>query len=400
MAAPISTDAVCEIVAAAHEARTALEIRGNGTKAGIGGNVRASQTIELTNLSGILEYEMAELVLTARAGTRLAEIEAALAANNQMLAFEPADYGPLLGRAANAATIGGVLAGNIAGPRRLKDGAARDHFLGFTAVSGRGEVFKAGGKVVKNVTGYDLPKLLAGSWGTLAVMTEVTVKVLPRPATVATVAIPGLSAQDASRAMSLAMGLPLEISGAAHLPRWAAATCPAGTVSSANTSMTLLRIDGVAPSVAARSQWLRDALRDFGSAQLWDAAASVELWRHIRDVGPMRGALDALWRIHVPPMNGWRVHDALASLGEVRSFQDWAGGLVWLSTGSAAQGAAVHAAAQHAGGHAMLIRAPQAAGDAATAFAPTHPALDTLTRRVKAAFDPANILNPGRLFGA
>lgn len=398
MVAPVSTESVREIVAAAVEANAPLEIRGGGTKRGVGGKVRASRTIDLTALSGILEYEAAELVMTARAGTRVAEVEATLARNNQMLAFEPADYGPLFGCAPNDATIGGLLAGNVSGPRRLRHGAARDHFLGFTAVSGRGEVFKAGGKVVKNVTGYDLPKLLAGSWGTLAVLTEVTVKVLPRPETVATVVLSGLSAQDASRAMSLAVGSPLEVSAAAHLPRWATAHCPP-SVSNANSSMTLLRIDGVAPSVTARCQWLCDALRDFGPAFLLDVDASIALWRYVRDVGPMLDSRDVLWRIQVPPMNGWRVEQALASLDDMRSFQDWAGGLVWLSTGSTAYVDAVHAAAQQSGGHATLIRKPQNASDDFRAFAPVPTALDTLVRRVKAAFDPANILNPNRLYG-
>src|SRR5215468_4061697 len=173
-------------------AGTTLEIVGHGSKRVIGRAAQWDMTLDLSALSGVTLYEPAELVLSAKAGTPLAEIEALSAANGQQLAFEPMDFGPLLGTPADSATIAGVLAGNLSGPRRVKAGAARDHFLGVTAVSGRGETFKSGGRVVKNVTGYDLCKLLAGSWGTLAAMTDVTVKVLPRPETEASVLLLGL----------------------------------------------------------------------------------------------------------------------------------------------------------------------------------------------------------------
>ena len=196
----------------------ALEIVGQGTKRAIGRPAQSDLTLDLSGLSGVTLYEPEELVLSARAGTPLAEIEALVASTGQQLAFEPMDYGPLLGGAAGRGTIGGVLAANLSGPRRIKAGAARDHFLGFSAVSGRGETFKSGGRVVKNVTGYDLCKLMAGSWGTLAAMTEVTIKVLPQPETESTVIVRGLDDEAAMRAMTAAMGLPCDVSGAAHLP--------------------------------------------------------------------------------------------------------------------------------------------------------------------------------------
>ena len=196
----------------------ALELVGHGTKRGIGRAAQWDMTLDMSGFSGVTLYEPAELVLSARAGTPLAEIEALVAANGQELAFEPMDYGPLLGRHAGAATIGGALAANLSGPRRIKAGAARDHFLGVTAVSGRGETFKSGGRVVKNVTGYDLCKLLAGSWGTLAAMTDVTVKVLPRAETEATLLVSGLDDARAVRAMTAAMGSSCDVSGAAHVP--------------------------------------------------------------------------------------------------------------------------------------------------------------------------------------
>ncbi len=204
-----------------------LEVIGQGTKRGIGRAAQWDLSLDLSDLSGVTLYEPEELVLSAKAGTPIAEIEALLAKNNQELAFEPMDYGPVFGAAPGRGTIGGTLAANLSGPRRIKAGAARDHFLGFTAVSGRGETFKSGGRVVKNVTGYDLCKVLAGSYGTLAVMTDVTVKVLPRAETEQTVLVLGLDDAAAIRAMSAAMNSSNDVSGAAHFPAPIAASLQA-----------------------------------------------------------------------------------------------------------------------------------------------------------------------------
>src|SRR5271154_3762323 len=196
----------------------ALEIVGLGTKRAIGRAAQWDATLDLSGLSGVTLYEPAELVLSAKSGTPLAEIESLVAANGQELAFEPMDYGPLLGGAAAAGTIGGALSANLSGPRRIKAGAARDHFLGVNAVSGRGETFKSGGRVVKNVTGYDLCKLLAGSWGTLAAMTDVTIKTLPRAETEETILLFDLDDAAAGRLMAAVMGSFADASAAAHLP--------------------------------------------------------------------------------------------------------------------------------------------------------------------------------------
>src|SRR3954449_6822105 len=222
-----------------------LEVMGQGSKRGIGRAAQWDLGLDLSDLLGITLYEPEELILSAKAGMPIAEIEKLLAANNQELAFEPIDYGPVFGAPAGRGTIGGVLAANLSGPRRVKAGAARDHFLGFTAVSGRGETFKSGGRVVKNVTGYDLCKLLAGSWGTLAAMTDVTVKVLPRAETEETLLVLGLDDAAAARAMSAAMGSANDVSGAAHVPTPLAASLQA----EAGQAITALRLEGVAPSV-------------------------------------------------------------------------------------------------------------------------------------------------------
>ena len=241
----------------------ALELIGRGSKRAIGRAAQWDATLDLSGLSGVTLYEPEELVLSAKAGTPLAEIEALVAASGQELAFEPMDYGPLLGVAAGAGSIGGVLAANLSGPRRIKAGAARDHFLGVNAVSGRGETFKSGGRVVKNVTGYDLCKLLAGSWGTLAAMTDITIKTLPRAETEETILIIGLDDATAVKAMAAAVGSFADVSAAAHLPAPVAARIAESAA--ARAAVTAFRLEGVPPSIAHRKDVLQKLAAPFGA---------------------------------------------------------------------------------------------------------------------------------------
>jgi glycolate oxidase FAD binding subunit len=369
-----------------------LEVIGQGSKRGIGRAAQWDLSLDLSDLSGVTLYEPEELILSAKAGTPVAEIEKLLAANNQELAFEPIDYGPVFGGAPGCGTIGGTLAANLSGPRRIKAGAARDHFLGVTAVSGRGEAFKSGGRVVKNVTGYDLCKVLAGSWGTLAVMTDVTVKVLPRAETEATVLVLGLNDAAAIRAMSTAMNSSHDVSGAAHCP----ATTSASIQAEATQAITLLRLEGVAPSVAHRRNALETLLKPFGEITVLEQAASREAWRVIRDVMPFTGGVRALWRISVPPSRG---ADVAAAIGEdVEYFYDWAGGLIWAALPPEGDGGAARIRAALKGGHATLIRAPAAIRAAVPVFEPQDAALAALTKRVKESFDPRGVFGPGRMY--
>src|SRR5476649_2574360 len=261
----------------------ALEVAGQGTKRAIGRPSQTDLTLDLSGLSGVTLYEPEELVLSAKAGTSLAEIEVLLEMNKQELAFEPMDYGPLLGLEAGHGTIGGTIAANLSGPRRIKAGAARDHFLGVTAVSGRAETFKSGGRVVKNVTGYDMCKLLAGSWGTLAAMTDITIKVLPKAETEATVVVEGLDDARACAAMAAAMGSSCDVSGAAHLPDHVASYFDGLPCAAASTA---LRLEGVAPSVAHRKLALAALMKAFGPVALLDEKESRALWRSVRHVKP------------------------------------------------------------------------------------------------------------------
>jgi glycolate oxidase FAD binding subunit len=291
-----------------------------------------------------------------------------------------------------------MLACNLAGPRRIKQGAARDHLLGFHAVSGRGEEFKAGGRVVKNVTGYDLSKLMAGSCGTLAVLTQVTVKVLPKPEATGTLVLWGLDDPRALAAMTHALNSPHEVSGAAHLP---SASAPA-VLAGASRAATLIRLEGPRPSVEARAAALRQELREFGAAeQLLDEVA-VAPWRSRADVSPFALEQDrAIWRISVAPQSGPAVAATITRALDARVFFDWGGGLVWCAVPASAIDAGseiVRAAAKAAHGHATLVRASAELRSRIAVFEPQPPALQALSRRVKESFDPKRILNPGRMY--
>jgi glycolate oxidase FAD binding subunit len=397
---PASIVELREAVAEALAAEEPLEVIGGGSKRDLGRAVQAAHTLDLSRMSQIRDYAPSELVLTAGAATPLAEIERTLAEHGQMLAFEPPGWGGLLGVEDAAPTLGGVLACNLSGPRRIKAGAARDHFLGFRAVSGRGEVFKAGGKVVKNVTGYDLPKLMAGSYGTLAALEEVTVKVLPQPETVATVLFAGVMSEAADRLMNAALGSPHEVSGAAYLPPGTAMPL----VLAVRPGTVALRIEGPAPSVAFR----RDALlRESGGGGTGDSlgeSESVAFWHAIGELAPLSALGErAVWRVSVSPARGPALGEALARSLDAVWYADWGGGLVWLAitehgdAGAAVIRAAIRGDDGHGSGHATLVKGSPALRRAVSVFEPHPPALAALSQRVKDAFDPKHILNPGRM---
>ena len=379
-----------------------LELVGHGSKRAIGRAAQWDATLDLSALSGVTLYEPEELVLSARAGTPLHEIEALVAEKRQELAFEPMDYGPLLGGDAAAATIGGVIAANSSGPRRIKSGAARDHFLGFSAISGRGETFKSGGRVVKNVTGYDLCKLMAGSWGTLAAMTDVTIKTLPKAETEQTILVLGADAPAAGKIMAAAMGSYGDVSAAAHLP--VAIAADVAETASAQSAVTAFRLEGVAPSVAQRKSLLENLLTPFGAVASLDETSSRALWRAIRDVTPFaaNGPRDDadIWRISTAPARGAQIGRALGDKAGAEILYDWGGGLIWaaLPRSDDARASLVHTTVAAAGGHATLIRAPVSVRAKVDVFPPQPAPLAALTQRVRKGFDPQGVLNPGRMW--
>lgn len=375
-----------------------FELVGSGSKRALGRPSQTDLTLDLSGLTGVVLYEPDELILSARAGTPLSEIEKLLADNNQQLDFEPMDYGPLLGQDAGQGTIGGALAINVSGPRRIKAGAARDHFLGATMVTGRGETVKTGGRVVKNVTGYDLCKVLAGSWGTLAAMTDVTIKVLPKPETEATVVVEGLDDAQACAAMAAAMGSSCDVSAAAHLPDHVASYFEGLPKPEA---ATVLRLEGVAPSVSHRTEMLIKLMRPFGPAVALDEANSKALWRSVRQVAPF--AADSalarpLWRISTAPAQAHRLVDLITPAAQM--FYDWGGGLVWVAMPfeNEADAGSIRRAVAELGGHATLIRAPASVRASVDVFQPQEPGLAALSKRVKESFDPRGVLNPGRIW--
>jgi glycolate oxidase FAD binding subunit len=337
----------------------------------------------MTGFAGVVDYDPAELVLTVRPGTRLAEVAALVGGEGQMLAFEPFDHGPIFGQPSGRATIGGVIAAGVAGSQRLSHGAPRDHLLGFRAVSGRGEAFVAGAKVVKNVTGYDLPKLAAGSWGRLFAMTEVTLKVLPRPRCRATWVIEGLGTEQAVAAMAAAMGSQAEVSAAAYLPEKRLQ----------DRSVMALRIQGFPASVAARGAMLAAILSPFGTAAELAPDECDSLWAGLASLAVLPAAPVPLWRINVPPSAGPAIA-AVAERHEASWMFDWAGGLVWIA--GDVEPAILRAAALQAGGHATLVRAPASQRADIPALHPLAPGVAALETRIRRAFDPHGVFETGR----
>ncbi|MBB3443078.1 FAD-binding protein [Rhizobium sp. BK379] len=393
---PASEEEVAAIIRAHAQEGRALAICGGDTRSGFGNAVEAEARLRSIALSGIVAYNPGEMVMTARAGTPIAEVEAALAENGQMMAFEPMDHRALMGTSGEP-TIGGVFAANVSGPRRFVAGAARDSLLGIRFVNGKGEIVKAGGRVMKNVTGLDLVKLLSGSHGTLGFLTEVTFRVPPRAKTEETVVISGLNDAEAANAMAAAMALPVEVSGAAHLPltvtwKFLGGELPEGEA-------TVLRIEGLPGSVDARSDKLRLAMVPFGHAARLGQTASRQLWQEIRDVAPYADQTQRpVWRVSVAPDIGHQLVAALRLEAGVDAFYDWQGGLVWMRMEADPEADLLRRFVKAlGGGHTTLIRAPAGARAAISAFHPEEEAVALLSRRVKESFDPAGILNPGKM---
>ena len=379
MADTLKPASEAELSQAIADAAGPFELVGTGTKRRLGRPVQAAATLDLSAFSGVIAYEPEELILEVGAATRLADVEALIAARGQQLAFEPPDWSALLG-SAHSGTVGGLVCCNLSAPRR-KTGAVRDHILGLRGVTGTGDVFKAGARVVKNVTGYDLPKLLTGSYGTLAALTSVILKVLPAPETEETVVLTGLDDAAAVNVMSLAMQSPCEVSAAASVPGEA----------------VYLRLEGIAPSVAYRRDQLAKLLAT--PVEVMAQRSSAAKWRAIRD-----GALFAdqparpLWRLSVTPSEAPAIIRALKETLDIRYLFDWAGGLVWVEVPPSSDASEAIVRAAFAQGHATLIRAPDAARAAVEVFQPQAAALAALSARVKDSFDPRHIFNPGRMY--
>lgn len=368
-----------------------FEIQGGGTRAigkldGEGRNV-----LSTSGMSGIIDYEPAEMVMIAKAGTPVADIEKALVKGKQRMIFEPLDYRVLLGTKGKP-TIGGLIASNASGPRRFVVGACRDSFLGARFVNGKGDIIKAGGRVMKNVTGLDLIKLLAGSWGTLAPMTEVTFKVVPQVETESTLVLHGLSNDKAAQAMAAAMATSCEVTGAAHLPE----NIAAGFKDIAGKSATLLRLEGFENSVKIRIEKLQAILSAFGEQSVLNDKQTKSVWADIRDVKPFADGSDSpVWRASVAPMTG---HKLVSELGAENAFFDWQGGLVWLKMEDEPEADKVRSAiAKLGGGHATLVRATDEQRQSSQVFQPENDAVTAISKRIREQFDPIGKFYTGRM---
>ena len=398
---PTDDAQVREAVAWAISENKPMSVVGAGSKTTIGRPANLDTTMSLSGLTGVVDYEPSELVLTARPGTSLTEISACLKDREQELAFEPPDLGPLLGTASGKATLGGTIACNLSGPRRVRVGAARDHFLGMHAINGRAEAFKAGGKVVKNVTGYDLCKLIAGSYGTLALLTEVTVKVLPRAEKTRTVLLFGLEEQSAISVLSNVMASAHEPSALSHLPTTIAAHSSISLVSSAACAVTAVRVEGPTPSAIFRCEKLRETLSELGDVEELHGHRSTIFWNEVANVTPFVKQPElTVWRIAVAPTEAAVVTADIGSKCEAEWYYDWAGGLIWLATpqNDGTTNNLIRAAITAAGAQGTLIRADTNVRAAVSVFEPLPAELYRLSVRVKQSFDPKGILNPGRLY--
>ncbi|MDX2201341.1 MAG: FAD-binding protein [Hyphomicrobiaceae bacterium] len=379
---------------------TALDLRGSGSKAAAGRPILAQASVSTRGMRGVTLYEPTEMVMSARAGTLLTQIEQDLANRRQMLAFEPVDLANVCGGDAKETTIGSVFATNASGARRILAGAARDHLLGLNGVNGRGEIFKAGGRVMKNVTGVDLCRGLSGSWGTLALITQVTFKVMPVPAETCSLVLLGLADEFAVQALSASLGTPYEVSGAAHVQGSLVKRLWHEGLREQGEAITAIRLENFPKSIAYRKERLKEALKVYGEVYELEHDNSLAFWGEIGQLSPLQDSTAPLWRISTKPTLGAKLVAALGTYMQCHAYYDWGGGLIWVEVPATSDAGAAdirRVVAMH-GGHATLIRAPAEVRGAVDVFQPLEPGVEAITRRLKAAFDPHGLLNPGRMY--
>lgn len=397
---PSNEHDLAHILSEAARGKHPIEIVAGGSKRRAGRPMEVEAEVSLRNLRGLIFYEPAEMVISVRAATPIAGVEAELAKHNQMLAFEPIDLGPMLGETPQSSTIGGMVATNMSGARRIAGAAVRDHVLGLRAVNGRGEAFKSGGRVMKNVTGYDLCRGLAGSWGTLAALTEVTLRAVPKPEETRSLLLFAQPDEIAIEVLSGAFGTPYEVTGAIHLHAPLVARLGHRVLNGTGSAVTALRVEGFSSSVAYRIGRLKEMFAAYGDMLELDHTASLSLWDELRRLSIFEGSTDPVWRISTPPSIGPRVVGAISTYMPVLAAYDWSGGLVWLEVPASvdAGSADIRRVIATRGGHATLIRAEPEVRRTVEVFQPLDAALQKLSLGLKQSFDPAGILNPCRMY--
>ena len=394
----VTPDSEAGLAAAIIEARAdagGVRLEGFGSKAGFLRAVAAERTISTRAYQGVTLYAPKELVVSARAGTPLAEIEAMLAGAGQYLSAEPPHYGFLRAGGAREQSLGGVVACNLSGPRRIAWGALRDQVLGVRAITGRGEIMRSGGRVLKNVTGLDLAKLLTGSYGTLALLSEITLKTLPIPEDSGTLLLRGQDERAAVAALSRALGSPFSVTGAAYVPEAAAGSL------GYDQAVTAIRIEDVAASVRYRLGALAAMFAQAGAIEILDRERSMALWAAIRDAVPLVvGAETMVWRVSVAPSHGPAILARAQALG-LDGYLDWGGGLVMVA-GPAGEAAmrGLTEAVRAVGGGWWLLQAPEPMRARWDCVPEETPALSLIRKRVQAVFDPTGVFAPGKLYAA
>jgi glycolate oxidase FAD binding subunit len=389
------------LIAQAASQKLPLEICGNGSKRWIGRPMQVATRLSTSEMRGVTLYEPTELVLSARSGTPLSDIEALLEKNGQELPFEPHQLERVSAvEVRGPVTIGGTIAANCSGPRRILRGSARDHLIGIRAVNGLGEIIKSGGRVMKNVTGYDLARGIAGTWGTLAVLTEITLKVLPKAEEMRTLIFLNLPDEGAVTAMCRAVGSAFEISGTVHLQMPLVERLHDPDIAKLGRSVTALRVENFSASLDYRVARLHEELRPFGAIYELDDSRSRAFWRDIRGLTFLTGSDWPLWRITTAPDKGAKLVAALRGQLDCRAAFEWSGGLIWLEVPPATDAGAtvLRRVIAEFQADAMLIRAGAPARAAVDVFQPLAEVNMTLIRRLKEAFDPHRILNPGRMY--
>jgi len=410
---PADEHGVRDVIRKVADVGATMEIVGGGTKRGVGRPAQNAMMLSTENLRGITLYEPTELVISARAGTPVRAIETELAKHNQQLPFEPIDLGRIASGPArddetHEPTIGSVFATNMSGARRVYSGAARDHLLGIRAVTGHGDIFKSGGRVMKNVTGYDLCKTMAGSWGTLSVLTEVTMKVLPKPEETRTLIICGLADEMANEVLCAAMSTPFEVSGSVHMQKGMATRLDHAKLGGVDAtlakvmgdSITALRIENVSSSVAYRMEQLKRRFGAFGDILELDNTPSLVFWRKLQDLEFLQVGEGAVWRISTAPRSGHRIVRMVSEFMPCNAVYDWSGGLVWMEVPEVSDGGAaeIRRVVATVGGHATLVHASPAVRSAVDVFQPLEDGLSRLSKALKMTYDPKGVLNPGRMY--
>ncbi len=385
---PTSEAEICDIVTEAGVKNSPLRIIGGGTREGLGRPVKADKTLSLAKHSGITLYEPGALTIVAKAGTPIAQIEQILAGKNQRLAFEPMDHRSLFSTKGKP-TIGGIVGGNISGPRRIIGGACRDSLIGVRFINGDGEIIKNGGRVMKNVTGLDLVKLMAGSYGTLGVLSEVSFKVLPANEREATLSIFGLDLQAGISVLSAALGSPFEVTGAAFIP------------ADENPAQTLLRVEGFDTQVSYRLERLKElcakSIAGSPDIEIIEGEEHNNLWQFVRDISLFQSTDELVLRLHIKPGDAPAITKFIENKMAAKMMFDWGGGLVWVGIPNPENVATIRSIVKDFGGFGMLVRAPAKVREQISPFHPEHDRVAAISECIRKKFDPKGILNPGRM---